>query len=142
VIIVDTNVALELMADKPSPQVIAWLDGVEPEDLWLTAITIFEIKGGIDAKPKGRRKQALIAAFDQLLLGDFQNQVLSFDLSAALHAARIDVDRQKRGRPAGFADTQIAGIAASHAAAVATRNVRHFDDLAVPVINPWDARRP
>jgi hypothetical protein len=139
-IIVDTNVASELMADAANPQVIAWLDRADPEELWLTAITIFEIKGGIDAKPKGRRKRALLAAFDQLLLNDFQNRVLSFDLSAALHAARIDVDRQNRGRPAGFADTQIAGIAASHGAAVATRNVRHFDDLAVPIINPWDAR--
>jgi predicted nucleic acid-binding protein len=52
------------MADRPAPQVIAWLDGVDSEALWLTAITVFEIKGGIDAKPKGRRKQALIAAFD------------------------------------------------------------------------------
>jgi predicted nucleic acid-binding protein len=90
------------MADRPAPQVIAWLDGVDSEALWLTAITVFEIKGGIDAKPKGRRKQALIAAFDQLLLGDFRNRALSFDLSAALHAARIDVDSQKRAPPPGL----------------------------------------
>ena len=138
-IILDTNVASELMADEPSRQVIAWLDRTDSEQLWTTAITVFEIKGGIDARPKGRRKTALLAAFDQLLIRDFQNRVLSFDLPAALHAAQIDVDRQRRGRPAGFADTQIAGIAVSRGAAIATRNVRHFDDLAVPVINPWDA---
>ncbi len=138
-IILDTNVASELMAEEPSRQVIAWLDRADSEQLWTTAITVFEIKGGIDAKPKGRRKTALLAAFDQLLIRDFQNRVLSFDLPAALHAAQIDVDRQRRGRPAGFADTQIAGIAVSRGAAIATRNVRHFDDLAVPVINPWDA---
>jgi len=138
VIIVDTNVASELMADRPSPQVISWLDRIDPEELWLTAITVFEIKGGVDAKPKGRRKRALLAAFDQLLLNDFHNRVLSFDLSAALHAAQIDVERQKRGRRAGFADAQIAGIAVSHGATVVTRNVRHFEDLAVPVVNPWD----
>jgi hypothetical protein len=139
VIIVDTNVASELMADEPSPHVIAWLDRTDPEQLWLSAITVFEIKVGIEAKPKGRRQRALLAAFDQLLIHDFQSRVLSFDLSAALHAAQIDADRQHRGRPAGFADTQIAGIAVSHGAAVATRNVRHFEDLSVELINPWDA---
>lgn len=138
-IIVDTNVASELMADQPSEEVIAWLDRIDPRELWTTAITVFEMKGGIDAKPKGRRRTALLAAFERLLIHDFQNRVLSFDVSAALHAAQIDVDRQRRGRPAGLADTQIAGIAVSHGATIATRNVRHFDDLAVPLINPWDA---
>jgi len=139
VIIVDTNIASELLADEPSTQVIAWLDRTDPEQLWTTAVTVFEIKGGIDKKPKGQRKRALLAAFDQLLIHDFQNRVLPFDLSAALHAARIEADRRQRGRPAGIGDTQIAGIAASRGAAIATRNVRHFEDLAVAVINPWDA---
>jgi predicted nucleic acid-binding protein len=139
VIIVDTNVASEMMAEQPSPQVIAWLDRTDPEELWLSAITVFEIRGGIDAKPKGRRQRALVAAFDRLLKDDFQSRVLSFDLAAALHAAQIDAERERRGCPAGLADTQIAGIAASRGAAIATRNVRHFNDLSVDVINPWDA---
>jgi len=126
------------MAAEPSARVIAWLDRTDPEQLWTTAITVFEIKGGIDKKPKGRRKRALLTAFDQLLVHDFQNRVLPFDLSAALLAAQIDAERQHRGRPAGFGDTQIAGIAASRGAAIATRNVRHFSDLSVAVINPWD----
>src|SRR5262245_48041053 len=113
------------MADEPSPQVIAWLDRTDPEELWLTAISVLEIKGGIEAKPKGRRKRALLAAFEQLLVTDLRNRVLSFDLSAALHAAQIGADREQRGRPAGLADTQIAGIAVSRGSAVATRNVRH-----------------
>lgn len=127
-----------MMADHPNPQVIAWLDRTGPEELWLSAITVFEIRGGIDAKPKGRRQRALLAAFDRLLRDDFQSRVLSFDLAAALHAAQIDADRERQGRPAGFADTQIAGIAVSRGAAIATRNVRHFDDLSVEIINPWD----
>ena len=138
-IIVDTNVVSELMADAPSMQVIGWLDQSDAEQLWTTAFTVFEIRGGIDAKPKGRRKRALLAAFDQLLIHDFQNRVLPFDLAAALHAAQIEADRRHRGRPAGFGDTQIAGIAASRGAAIATRNVRHFSDLSVEVINPWEA---
>lgn len=136
-IIVDSNVASEMMADDPSPQVVAWLDQLEPEELWLNAITVFEIKGGIEDMPAGRRKQALLAAFDHLVMVEFGNRVLSFDLQAAIHAARIEADRNRHGRPAGFADTQIAGIAVSRGAAIATRNVRHFQDLPVNVIDPW-----
>jgi toxin FitB len=138
-IIVDSNVASEMMAGDPSPQIVAWLDRITPEELWLNAITVFEIKGGIDDMPNGRRKRALLAAFDHLVVTDFANRVLPFDFQAAMHAARIDADRNSRGRPAGFADTQIAGIAVSRGAAIATRNVRHFADLTVDVIDPWTA---
>jgi predicted nucleic acid-binding protein len=133
-IVVDSNVASEMMAEQPEPRVIAWLDSIEPERLWLNAITVFEIKRGIDDLDAGRRMRALLSAFDTLVIGDFDNRVLPFDLPAA-----IDIDREHRGRPVGFADTQIAGIAVSRGAAIATRNVRHFDDLLVEIINPWDA---
>jgi toxin FitB len=138
-IVVDSNVASEMMAEQPEPRVIAWLDSIEPERLWLNAITVFEIRRGIDDLDAGRRKRALLSAFDALVIGDFDNRVLPFDLPAAIHAAQIDVDRERRGRPVGFADTQIAGIAVSRGAAIATRNVRHFDDLSVEIINPWAA---
>src|SRR5262245_43549180 len=135
-IVVDSNIASEMMAEQPDRRVVAWLNSVEPETLWLNAITVFEIKRGIDDLDPGRRKRALLAAFDALVVDDFASRVLPFDLPAAIHAAQIEVDRERRGRPVGFADTQIAGIAVSRDAAIATRNVRHFDDLSVEIINP------
>jgi toxin FitB len=138
-IVIDSNVASELMAEEPAARVIAWFDGVESERLWLNAITIFEIKRGLDDLDPGKRKQALLSSFDALVMGEFDRRVLPFDLSAAVHAAQINADRKNRGKPAGFADTQIAGIVVSRGAAIATRNVRHFSDLPVAVINPWDA---
>jgi toxin FitB len=136
-ILVDSDVASEMMADDPHPDIIVWLDDLDPAELCLSAITVFEIKRGIEELVSGKRKQALLAAFDALLTTDFDGRVLSFDLPAAIHAAQIHVDRKKRGRPIGLADTQIAGIAVSRGATIATRNVRHFEDLSVPVINPW-----
>ena len=133
-IVVDSDIASEMMAEQPEPRVIAWLDSLEPEGLWLNAITVFEIKRGIDELDPGRRKRALLSAFEALVIGDFDNRVLPFDLPAAIHAEQIDIDRKRRGRPAGFADTQIAGIAVSRGAAIATRNVRHFDDLSVEIV--------
>ena len=65
--------------------------------------------------------------------------MLDFDLGAASSAAVLAAERQRAGRPADMRDTQIAGIAVSRRATLATRNVRHFLDLKIPVIDPWTA---
>lgn len=139
-IVLDTNVVSEMMEVEPAPQVEAWLDQTAENALWLNAILIFEIKGGLDKMDAGRRKRRLLAAFDALLQVDFRERVLPFDREAAMEVARIGAERDKRGRPIDLKDTLIAGIAVSRGAAIATRNVRHFDDLSVEVINPWDAQ--
>src|SRR5262245_42006863 len=139
-IILDTNVVSELMEVEPAAEVEAWLDRTDESALWLTTILVFEIKGGLDKMDNGRRKRRLLAAFDALLQIDFRERVLPFDLDAAMEAARLEAERERRGRPIDIRDTLIAGIAISRGAAIATRNVRHFADLPVDVINPWDAQ--
>jgi len=136
-IIVDTNIVSQIMADQRDPKLDAWLDEMGAPALWLTPIVIFEIKGGIDAMPQGRRKRSLLAAFDRLLEVAFRERILPFDTQAAIAAAAIGAARKARGQPAGMADTQIAGIAVANGAALATRNGRHFSDLPVKVIDPW-----
>ena len=139
-IILDTNVVSELMEVEPAAEVEAWLDRTDESALWLTTILVFEIKGGLDRMDDGRRKRRLLAALDALLQIDFRERVLPFDLDAAMEAARLDAERERRGRPIDIRDTLIAGIAISRGAAVATRNIRHFADLPIDVINPWDAQ--
>ncbi|MEP7083118.1 MAG: PIN domain-containing protein [Betaproteobacteria bacterium] len=73
----------------------------------------------------------------RLLEDDLEGRVLDFDSAAALEAAALAAERQKAGRPVDIRDTQIAGIALARRATLATRNVRHFQDLKVPVIDPW-----
>lgn len=136
-IIVDTNVVSGIMADQRDARLDEWLDQVDPRELWLSAIVVFEIKGGIDEIASGRRKQGLLTAFDRLLNVAFRGRVVPFDTDAAIAAAAIGADRKARGRPSGMADTQIAGTAASRGAAIATRNIRHFSDLPVELIDPW-----
>jgi predicted nucleic acid-binding protein len=139
VILLDSNVVSELMELEPASPVLAWFNRAEEDSLWLSAILIFEIGGGLIKKDEGRRKKRLLAAFDALLQIDFRDRVLPFDHQSATEATRIGAEREKRGRPIDIRDTMIAGIAVSRGAAIATRNVRHFDDLPVEVINPWDA---
>ncbi len=86
-----------------------------------------------------RKRQALEAAFDRLLEDDLGNRVLDFDSAAAEEAAHLAAGRQKAGRPIDMRDTRIAGIALARRAALATRNVKHFQDLSVSVVNPWKA---
>jgi len=139
VIILDTNVLSALMQTVPDGAVVDWLDRQPTESIWITTITLFEAHLGIALLPKGRRQRALAAAFDQLLSEDLENRVLDFDAAAALEAAVLAAARQEAGHPVDMRDTQIAGIALARRAAIATRNVRHFGDLRVPVVDPWSA---
>jgi toxin FitB len=138
VIILDTNVVSALMQRTPDVAVIDWLNQQPAESIWLTSITIFETRFGLALLPKGRRRDSLEAAFDRLLSEDLDKRILDFDVSAAVAAATIAAARQRAGRPVDMRDTQIAGIAMSRNASLATRNTKHFADLSVDVVNPWE----
>jgi hypothetical protein len=137
VIILDTNVLSALMRTAPEPQVVRWLDRQPAESIWITSITLFETRLGLALLPRGRRRQALESAFDRLLVEDLEGRVLDFDSAAAVEAAALAAARQRAGRPVDMRDTQIAGIALARRAALATRNTRHFKDLSITVLDPW-----
>ena len=126
------------MQAAPEPKVVIWLDQQPSESVWITSITVFETRLGLALLAAGRRRQALETAFAQLLEEDLENRVLPFDDAAAIEAAALAAQRQRAGRPVDFRDTQIAGIALARRATLATRNVRHFADLAIQVLNPWE----
>jgi len=139
-IVLDTNVLSALMRQTPAAPVVAWLDRQPAESVWITSITLFEARLGLALLPKGRRRQTLEAAFARLLEDDLENRILDFDSAAATEAALLAAQRQKTGRPVDMRDTQIAGIALARRATLATRNVRHFQDLNVPVVDPWETQ--
>ena len=136
-ILLDTNVLSALMQERPDPAVIDWLDAQAPESIWTTAVTVFEIRFGIELLSPSRRRRALEAAFDAMLRDDLGGRIAMFDSAAAEEAAKLAARRQRRGRPVDLRDTQIAGIALARRAALATRNVRHFEGLNVNVVSPW-----
>jgi toxin FitB len=139
-IILDTNILSALMRTIPEAPVVAWLDRQPAESVWITSITLFEARLGLALLPTGRRRQTLEAAFARLLKEDLENRVLDFDSAAAAEAASLAAERQIAGRPVDMRDTQIAGIALARRATLATRNVRHFGDLKIPVVDPWAAQ--
>ena len=139
VIILDTNVLSALMRTTPDPPVVAWLDRQPFESIWITSITLFEAHLGLRLLPRGARQRALAATFVRVLEEDLEGRVLDFDGAAATEAASLAAIRQKAGRPVDLRDTQIAGISLARHATLATRNVRHFAGLSVPIVNPWTA---
>src|SRR5664280_357338 len=138
-IILDTNVLSALMRMVPEAPVVAWLDRQPAESIWITGITVFEVRLGLALLPSGRRRQALEAAFAGLLKEDLENRVLDFDGAAATEAASLAAARQKNGRQVDMRDTQIAGIALARRATLATRNIQHFTDLKILLVDPWTA---
>lgn len=136
-IILDTNVLSELMRSDPDASVLRWLDKQSSQAVWITTITLFECRLGLALLPEGRRRNALESAFGQLLSQDLESRILPFDVEAAVQAAALAAARQRAGRPVDIRDTWIAGIAQARRATLATRNLRHFEGLSVPTVNPW-----
>ena len=138
-IVLDTNVVSTLMRRDPDPSVVAWLDDLPAESVWTTAITVFEVRLGLELLASGRRRRFLEEAFNKALAEDFEGRVLPFDEPAALAAGRIAAVRQRAGRTIEIRDIQIAGIARARKATLATRNVRHFEGMELELVNPWSA---
>lgn len=136
-ILVDTNVVSELMRAAPAPAVLAWFDGQRAGDLYLSAIGEAELRTGAAILPEGRRRDRLIAEIGTMIDEDFAGRVLPFDSAAAKAYAAIAAARRTAGRPVSQADCQIAAIARSHGAAVATRNVADFEGCGIDVLDPW-----
>jgi predicted nucleic acid-binding protein len=139
VIILDTNVLSALMRTRPDQAVVDWLDRQPSESVWTTSITVFEARFGLALLPSGKRRRALEAAFERLLEEDLEQRILAFDATAATAATTLAADRRQIGHPVDLRDTQIAGIALARHATIATRNLKHFDDLSVPLVSPWAA---
>jgi predicted nucleic acid-binding protein len=139
VILLDTNVLSELMLPQPAKVVTAWLDRQAEEDIWTTSISVFEVRYGLALLDEGRRRRNLEDAFRALLEDDLIGRIAPFDQTAAEIAGDLAARRRSAGRSIGNQDTQIAGIALARRASIATRNVRHFENVRVPILNPWDA---
>ena len=138
-IVLDTNVLSALMRVEPDRAVVRWLNDLAPESIWTTSITLLEVQFGLDVLPDGERKTALQNAFHQAVYEDMQGRILDFDAPAAAAAGTIAARQRALGRPVDMRDAQIAGIIAVRRATLATRNVRHFADTGLALVDPWGA---
>jgi len=136
-IILDTNVLSALMRRVPDQPVIDWLDKQPGTSVWTTFVTILEIRFGLQTMPLGHGRTGLGRAFETVLADKIGGRIAPLDTAAAKQAADLMAVRRQRGRPSELRDAMIAGIVLACHATLATRNTAHFDDLSIPVINPW-----
>lgn len=139
-IVLDTNVISEMAKPRPkqSASAGAWLEAQLVENLCVTSVTYAELLAGLYVVPDGKRRRAMVAATDAVVMVDLDGRILPFDAGCAGAFARISAERRVRGLSTHTADLQIAAIAMTYGAAVATRNVADFGAEGLVVINPWD----
>lgn len=138
-IVLDTNVMSALMRPDRNETVVAWADRQPAAQLWTTSVCLMEVRLGLLLMPEGRRRADLEQGFARLLAGQLRDRVLPLDSDAAEAASRVAAIQQRRGVNAEFGDYQIAGIVMSRRATLATRNVGDFQDLDIPLVDPWIA---
>ena len=138
-ILLDTNILSEVIRPSPEPDVLDWLAAQPTTSVFISAITEAELRTGVAFLPEGKRRAVLAAEIAAMLEVDFFGRILPFDSLAAIAYAEIVAIRRQNGRPISQADAQIAAIAHSRGAVLATRNIADFDRCGIEIINPWKA---
>lgn len=126
------------MGEMPDRAVVTWLDQQPRPSIWTTSITVLEVRFGIAIMAAGKRRALLGEAFQRAIDETLDRRVVAFNADSAHAAATLMAMRQQKGRASELRDAMIAGIVLAHRATLATRNTRHFDDLSIPIVNPWE----
>lgn len=135
--ILDTNVISELIAKQPNEKVVAWLDGLDPSTIYLTVITIGEIRKGIEKLPASKRRDTIKAWLEADLLLRFQRKILDITTEVMLMWGELAGRLENEGKPVAAIDSLIAAIALQGRYSLVTRNDSDFQYTGIIVINPW-----
>lgn len=136
-ILLDTNVVSEPLRRLPNPHVAEWIDAQALETLYLSAITVAELRFGVRSLPAGRRRDQLHEDLERQVLSMFAGRVLSFDLSASQAYADLMAKARSEGRAISVSDGYIAATAAANAMMVATRDTAPFEVAGLKTLDPW-----
>ncbi len=136
--LLDTNIPSELTRAKPHLGVQRWLTQADNEQLFLSVLSIAEIVRGITRLQDTARRQSLHEWLETVLKPWFQNRILPVTQTIAERLGRLAGERDLAGSTLPMSDGLIAATALEHDLAVVTRNVRHFENLGLQIVNPWE----
>ena len=137
-ILLDTNVISETQRREPDARVLDWIDAQALETLYLSVITVAELRAGVALIPDGKRRDSLHENLEKRILPMFANRVLSFDMACTKAYAALMAKSRAAGLAVETADAFIAAVALANGFAVATRDTTPFKAAGLEVINPWD----
>jgi len=136
-IVLDTNVISELWKIGPNPNLLAWIDAQAIETLYLSTITVAELRYGLATMPEGKRRMIYQERLAKEVLPAFAGRVLPFDLDASKAYADLMAQAKAAGKAIGKADGYIAATAAARGLIVASRDTSPFEAAGLNTINPW-----
>jgi toxin FitB len=136
--LLDTNCISEAVRVHPEPQVMAWIEAADESLLYLSVLTLGEIRKGLAALPSGGRRTKLEAWLEVGLRARFSGRILSVDEDVADRWGLLAGRARRQGKPLSAIDGLLAATAVHHNLAIVSRNVTDFSDLPVPVVNPWE----
>ena len=136
-ILLDTNVVSEPLRAAPDARVIAWIDAQPLETLYLSAITVAELRASVTLLPAGKRRAGLQEGLEKRVLPLFAGRVVPFDLACTQAYAELMTKARAAGLAIATADGYIAAIAAANGFAMASWDTGPFEAAGVAVINPW-----
>ena len=139
--LLDTNVISEVTKPRPNAAVIEWLASVAESELFLSVITLAELRRGVEKLAPGHRKAELDAWLTEQLPARFGPRLLTIDAATADHWGRIVARRESAGHPTGVMHALLAASALQHGLTLVTRNTADFDATGVRIFNPWPAQR-
>ena len=137
-ILLDTNVVSEPLKASCDVSVLTWIDAQIVETLYLSTISLAELRFGIAALPTGKRQDMLRASLEQRILPLFVGRILPFDAAASEAYAMLRARARAEGKAISPADGYIAATAMAHGLIVATRDTGPFEAAGLTVINPWN----
>ena len=135
--LLDTNVVSEWTKPRPDSGVVAWLAEVDEDRVFISVVTLAELRYGIERMPSGGRRNRLDVWLSEQLPARFEARVLAVDIETAHTWGRVMARGRNGGRPVGAMDAFMAATAERHQLTLVTRNVSDFDSLGIRLINPW-----
>jgi predicted nucleic acid-binding protein len=137
--LLDTNCISESVRAKPEPRVLDWIETADESMLYLSVLTLGEIRKGVAGLPQGKRRTRLEAWMEVDLQARFSGRILPIDLAVADRWGLLTADAKRRGQPLSTIDALLAATALNHGLTIVSRNVSDFANAQVQILNPWEA---
>jgi len=135
--LLDTCAISELVAKQPNPKVVEFIDSLEPDDVYLSVITVGEISKGIEKLPPSKRKQELQTWLSEDLLVRFEGKIVSLDTNILLEWGALAARLESSGKTLPAMDSLVAATVSARDLILVTRNVNDFEATGIEIVNPW-----
>jgi toxin FitB len=137
--LLDTNCISEVIRPRPEPRVVEWMEATDERLLYLSVLTLGEIRRGVAGLTQSRRRAQLESWLELALPARFADRILDVDAQVADRWGLLTADAKRKGRPLATVDALLAATALHHNLTLVSRNVADFAGTPVAVLNPWDA---